>query len=180
MCLNPMLIWLLGFITARKVFYTWIVTTNSSKWNPDKHIFCKQRYCVIIIWLESTMGRLPRQLLWCASVFIKWISWFRIQSMYGNNKPQIQGGRWVGVSGDESWERWRFKEENRGNHVRVLTPRWETLPTSWQSGEKRGMDGWIEGRESEREVEGQPQPHVKCGTDIWTAPSLFLLFSLCS
>lgn len=25
-------------------------------------------------------------------------------------------------------------------------------------------------------MEGQPQPHVKCGIDIWTAPYLLLLF----
>lgn len=37
---------------------------------------------------------------------------------------------------------------------------------------KRSMDRGREGGE----VEGQPQPHVKCGADIWTAPSPFLLF----
>lgn len=49
-----------------------------------------------------------------------------------------------------------------------LTPRRETLPTSWQSGEKQ--DGWRMDGAKEGEVEGQPQPHVKCGTDIWTPP----------
>ena len=36
------------------------------------------------------------------------------------------------------------------------------------------MDGWG-GMEAGREVKDQPQPHVKCVTDIWTAPALFLL-----
>lgn len=59
------------------------------------------------------------------------------------------------------------KEMGGGNadFCEGLTPCRETLLTSWQGGENQG-----------REVEGQPQPHVKCVTDIWTAPSLLLLF----
>lgn len=81
-------------------------------------------------------------------------------------------GQWRDRCLEDGGRRWRRKcrlvwrsDAMPRNAADILAAWWET------------RDGWTDrGRESGREVEGQPQPHVKCGTDIWTAPSLLLLF----
>lgn len=54
------------------------------------------------------------------------------------------------------------------NTADILAEWWETRHGWTEGGRWRAME--------KRGVEGQPQPHVKCGTDIWTAPALLLLF----
>lgn len=153
--------WILTMLEMQTRVSQWHVCERPClKWThfrPEKPISLTSRV-VLSFYRRAQWASLLCQLLLCASIFTKWISWFGSRLMRGSGAPQIAVMR-------QMFGRLEWRQERRSrsggtdaqNRGKGPTQCRQTLLTSWQSGEKQGPDG-----EGERKVEGQPQPHVKC------------------
>lgn len=168
--------WILTMLEMQTRVSQWHVCERPClKWThfrPEKPISLTSRV-VLSFYRRAQWASLLCQLLLCASIFTKWISWFGSPLMRGSGAPQIAVMR-------QMFGRLEWRQERRSrsggtdaqNRGKGPTQCRQTLLTSWQSGEKQGPDG-----EGERKVEGQPQPHVKCwDCHLNSASRLLLLF----
>lgn len=168
--------WILTMLEMQTGVSQWHVCERPClKWThfrPEKPISLTSRV-VLSFYRRAQWASLLRQLLLCASIFTKWISWFGSRLMRGSGAPQIAVMRQM--FGRLEWRQER-KSRSGGtdaqNRGKGPTPCRQTLLTSWQSGEKQGPDG-----EGERKVEGQPQPHVKCWNRHLNSASHLVSFS---
>lgn len=159
--------WILTMLEMQSGVSQWRICERPClKWThfrPEKPISLTSRV-ILSFYRRAQWASLLCQLLPCASIFRKWISWFGSRLMRGSGAPQIAVMRQM--FGRLEWRQER-KSRSGGtdaqNGGKGPTPCRQMLLTSWRSGEKQGPDG--EGRERWK----VNHSHMwSVGTAIWT------------